>query len=203
MHLVITPITNALLRQEGKAQKSKEWTYPSMSLVYRGFNAPSVPRDMGGREFDVSPVKFWAKLKNALSYWLDVQHFLNIFPFNARKDMCRHNVLAAFGLSSPSKGTPHPRPFLHTIEKKESLASVVLGRSTESRIHLPEAPILEILISLFRPHALSEDLIHKWRQNSAVRQPIRGERSFLRIRRMRRQILHAQSLFRVYLHARS
>ncbi|KAL8732556.1 MAG: hypothetical protein Q9181_003911, partial [Wetmoreana brouardii] len=159
LHLVVATMMKALQRHQSQGQQSKEWSHPFMSLIYSGFNAPAIPRDMRGVESILSHTKFWPKLEDALGDWPDVKRFLSIVSAKARTEMCRRIQLAVYWVIFTQQGHTTPKTFFYTIAEREPFASVALGNSVDLRHDSPEAPVLEILTSIFRPQASSKDIV--------------------------------------------
>ena len=157
MHLVVSTMMNNLLHQQ---DKGKGWTHPFMSLIYCDFNAPGVPRDTYNRESIVTPADFWKRLEEALGDRSDVKRFLNIFTTRARMEMCRRVQLAVFWAIFTQVAHTTPKTFFHTIAEREPLAPVILGKSKDLAVNVPEAPVTEVLTSIFRKHGPQVDAIH-------------------------------------------
>lgn len=119
IHIVVSSMMNALLQHKGKA-KDSEWTHPFIRLIYRGFNAPGIPRHMMDSESVVSARRFWATLKDALGDWPDNKHFLSMFPAKARIDVCRRIQLAVFWTIFTQQAHTTPKTFFHTIAERVS-----------------------------------------------------------------------------------
>ncbi len=117
IHLVVSSMMNALLRHKGKAN-DREWTHPFMRLIYRGFNAPGIPRDMVNGESIVSARRFWATLGDALGDWPDIKRFLSVFPAKARIDVCRRTQLAVFWAIFTQQAHTTPKTFFHTVAER-------------------------------------------------------------------------------------
>lgn len=162
LHTVVTRIMNAMLRQQDEAQQSTEWTYPFMSLIYRDFNAPSVPGDMNGAESVVTAPEFWFKRGDTLGNGQFVESFLSMFSTEDHKEMHRRIQLAVYWAIFTQRGHTGTKTFFHKIEQREPFASLVLGKSTDLRLDVPEAPVMEVLTSIFRahPHFPQGDVIH-------------------------------------------
>ncbi|KAL9601419.1 MAG: hypothetical protein Q9179_002875 [Wetmoreana sp. 5 TL-2023] len=159
IHLVVATMMNALLCHQSQKQKSKEWFHPFISLIYSGFNAPGIPRDMRGFESILSPTNFWPKLEDALGDWPDVKRFLSIFSAKARTEMCRRIQLVVFWVIFTQQGHTTPKTFFHIIADREPLGSVALGKSADLRHDAPQASVLEVLTSIFRPQASSTEVL--------------------------------------------
>lgn len=157
MHLVVSTMMNDLLHQQ---DKGKEWTHPFMSLIYSDFNAPCVPRDMNDRESIVTPAEFWERLENAMGNRPDVKRFLSIFSTGARMAMCRRVQLAVFWAIFTQQAHTTPKTFFRIIAEREPLATVILGKSEDLAADVPEAPVIEVLTSVFREHGPQTDAVH-------------------------------------------
>ena len=157
MHLVVSTMMNDLLRQQ---DNGKKWIYPFMSLIYRDFNAPGVPRDMYNSKSIVTPAEFGERLEDAMGNRPDVRRFLSIFSTGARMAMCRRIQLAVFWAIFTQQAHTTPKTFFRTITEREPLAAVILGKSEDLAVDVPEAPVIEVLTSIFREHGPETDAIH-------------------------------------------
>ena len=157
MHLVVSTMMNDLLRQQ---DNGREWTHPFMRLLYRDFNAPGVPQDMCSSESIVTPPEFWNRLEDAMGNWPDVKRFLSIFSTGAQTAMCRRVQLAVFWAIFTQQTHTAPKTFFRTIAEREPLAAVILGKSDDLAADVPEAPVIEVLTSIFREHGPETDAIH-------------------------------------------
>ena len=157
MHLVVSTMMNDLLRQQDNGRK---WIYPFMSLIYRDFNAPGVPRDMYNSKSIVTPAEFGERLEDAIGNRPDVRRFLSILSTGARVAMCRRIQLAVFWAVFTQQAHTTPKTFFRTIAEREPLAAVILGKSEDLAVDVPEAPVLEVLTSIFREHGAETDAIH-------------------------------------------
>ena len=130
-----------------------------MSLIYSDPNAPWVPRDMNNRETIVTPAEFWERL-DAMGHLPDVKRFLSIFSTGARMAMCRRVQLAVFWAVFTQQVHTTPKSFFRIIAESEPLASVVLEKSEDLAADVPEAPVIEVLTSVFREHGPQTDAVH-------------------------------------------
>jgi len=99
-------------------------------------------------------------MENALGSWPDVKRFLGIFSTKARADMCRRIQLAVFWAIFTQQTHTTPKTFFHTLAEREPLASVVLCDSMDLAADVPEAPVIEVLTSIFRSQPAEKDIIH-------------------------------------------
>ena len=143
IQLVVTNMLSYLLQDRARTGK---WTYPFLQLIYREFNASSVPRDLGSASI-LQAEGFWNKLKTALGQRQDVVRFLEHFTPLARRDMVERLQIVVFWALYTQKGHTSPKTFFHTIQLKEPLASVALAPTTK----LSEAAVHETLLSIFLP----------------------------------------------------
>ncbi|KAL8676974.1 MAG: hypothetical protein Q9224_007234, partial [Gallowayella concinna] len=72
IHQTVTVMMNGLLREK---KGDKSWTYPFLQIIYRAFNAPGIPCDLGLDSL-TSNTQCWEKLEEALGHWPDVERFL-------------------------------------------------------------------------------------------------------------------------------
>jgi len=130
IHLIVSSMMSALLQHEGKA-KDRQWTHPFMSLIYRGFNAPGIPRDIIDGNSIVSARRFWPTLEGVLGGWPDVKRFLSVFPAKARRDVCRRIRLAVFWAIFTQQAHTTPKTFFHTIAERVSKSLSICYPSLE------------------------------------------------------------------------
>ena len=108
-------------------QQDTTWAYPFLELVYQGFNAPGVPRDMGPASI-LSTDKFWDKLPAALGGWQDVTDFLIMISSQTRApqlqiherrhDLCRRIQLVIFWAVFTQKAHTSPKTLLRTLRER-------------------------------------------------------------------------------------
>lgn len=144
IHLTTTAMMNGL---RDERNRDKSWTYPFLELVYQGFNAPGVPRDLGKSSI-VSPDYFWTKLETALGAWDDVVRFLKQFNNVERREIVLRVQLVIFWALFTQKGHTMPKTFFQNIMDREPLATLVLD---------PKAPVSsetihDVLMSIFVPN---------------------------------------------------
>lgn len=153
IHLVVSTMMKSLLQQH-----ESTWTYPYLDLVYHGFNAPGVPRDLGSSSL-LPANKFWKKLPEVLGGWKDVRDFLaatmeqpmapQFYTQKRRIELCRRVQLVIFWAAFMQKGHMSPKTFFHTIRQREPLAPSVLDGLMGSSVPIPEHLIMETLTSIF------------------------------------------------------
>ena len=144
IHVVAAAITNGL-RDEKDGDTS--WTYPFFSLIYREFNAPGVPRNLGQSSV-VLPDPFWAKLETVLGAWQDVNRFLTQFTLLERHQMVPRIQVVIFWALFKEESHAMPKTFFRNFATLEPLAPHVLD---------PQAPVTDkgihdVLMSIFLPH---------------------------------------------------
>ena len=130
----------ALLQQQGST-----WAYPFLELVYQGFNAPGVPRDMGSASI-LSTDKFWDKLRAALGGWQDVTDFLTMISNQTgaprshvqerRHILGRRIQLLIFWAAFTQKAHTSPKKFLRSLrERGECCLSLIWSSHAVQRAH--------------------------------------------------------------------
>lgn len=153
IHLVVSTMMKSLLHQHDST-----WAYPYLDLVYQGFNAPGIPRDLGSSSL-LPAHKFWRKLPEVLRGWKDVRDFLaitmeqsmapQIYTQKRRIELCRRIQLVIFWAAFTQKGHVSPKTFFHTIRQREPLAPSVVDGLRASSVPIPEHLITETLTSIF------------------------------------------------------
>lgn len=144
INLVITNIMNGLFREK---DGDKSWTHPFLQLVYQGFNAPNVPRDLGGPTSIVSADRFWPKLEDALGQWQEMKRFLAGFDHASRRDVTPRLQAITFWALFTQKGHTTPKTFFVNVKLREPLAPAVLNPEE----FIAEGPIFDKLTSSFLP----------------------------------------------------
>ncbi|KAL8811894.1 MAG: hypothetical protein Q9200_001449 [Gallowayella weberi] len=141
IHQTVTAIMNGLLREKNG---DKSWTYPFLQLIYRGFNAPGIPSDLGLDSL-VPTAQCWERLEDALGHWPDVKRFLALFDPRDREEITSRLQLISFWALFTQKGHTTPKTFFANITAREPLAPAVL----DSTAVLPQDEVKKILLSIF------------------------------------------------------
>ncbi|KAI4247178.1 MAG: hypothetical protein L6R40_001521 [Gallowayella cf. fulva] len=141
IHHVVTIIMDGLLREN---HSDKSWTYPSLQLVYSGFNASGIPCDLGADSLMVNG-KCWDKLEIALGPRQDVKRFLSFFNPQAREAMVSRIQLVTFWALFTQKGHTTAKTFFANITAREPLATACL----DPRAILPQDEVRKVLMSIF------------------------------------------------------
>ncbi|KAL8659914.1 MAG: hypothetical protein Q9202_006895 [Teloschistes flavicans] len=150
VHQTVTVMMKGLLNEKHGAQS---WTQPFLRLIYKGFNAPGVPRDMGTDSL-LSSKRCWSKLEEALGQWQDVTRFLALFDSKAREAVATRLQLVAFWASYTQKSHTTPKTFFANIAFREPLAPAVLDPTAP----LPPEEVKAVLMSIFcNPTQLKKD----------------------------------------------
>ena len=134
---------NGLLREKAG---DKSWTYPFFHLIYRGFNTPGVPLDLGQASI-VSPNHFWTKLEAVLGDWQDVKRFMDQFSSSERWEMAPRIQVLAFWALFTQKGHTTPKRFFANIKNREPLAPLVF----DPKATISADAICKVLLSIFVP----------------------------------------------------
>ena len=149
IHLTVTTMMKGLLEPQKTGDKS--WTYPFLQVIYREFNGPGVPRDLG-RPSTVSASIFWAMLKKTLDPWEDLGLFLDSFSCAARWQMVSHIQLVIFWALYLQNGHTMPKTFFATIKSREPLAPAAL----DPKAVISDTAVMDVLMSIFCPVRLSK-----------------------------------------------
>ncbi|KAL8692930.1 MAG: hypothetical protein Q9218_002131 [Villophora microphyllina] len=150
IHQTVTVMMKGLLHQKDGDQS---WTYPFLRLIYKGFNAPGVPRDMGADSL-LSSKGCWSKLEEALGKWQDVRRFLALFDSKAREAVASRLQLVIFWALYTQKGHATPKTFFTNIASREPLGLAVLDPTVQLGASLPDSTcppdeVKAILMSIF------------------------------------------------------
>ncbi|KAL8766869.1 MAG: hypothetical protein Q9209_006465 [Squamulea sp. 1 TL-2023] len=141
MHQTITVMMNGLLHEK---HGGKPWRHPFLHLIYKEFNAPAVPKDMGADSL-LSSGQFWNKLEDALGQWQDVNRFLTLFSTQACGAVVSRLQLVIFWALYTQQGHTTPKTFFANIASREPLAPAVLDPTAA----LPQGEVKTVLISIF------------------------------------------------------
>ncbi|KAL9582855.1 MAG: hypothetical protein Q9212_003054 [Teloschistes hypoglaucus] len=141
IHQTVTVIMKGLLHQKDHDQS---WTYPFLHLIYKGSNAPGIPRDMGTDSL-LSSKAFWKKLGEAIGQWQDVTRFLALFDTKARAAVVSRLQLITFWALYTQKGHTTPKTFFSNIASREPLGLAVLDPAAP----LPQDEVKAVLMSIF------------------------------------------------------
>ena len=144
IHLTITTMMNGLLQQQKNDDKS--WTHPFLEVIYRDFNAPGVPQDLG-EDSIISAGQFRARLQNALDPKEDVKLFVSSFHGDVLRQMTNRIQLVVFWALYLQKGHTMPKHFFATIMSREPLAPAVLDPTAT----IPAGAVKDVLMSIFCP----------------------------------------------------
>ncbi|KAL8887367.1 MAG: hypothetical protein Q9215_005054 [Flavoplaca cf. flavocitrina] len=142
IHQVVTVMMNELLREK---EGDKLWTYRFLHLIYREFNAPGIPRDLGTESLIPSDV-CWMPLEAALGSWADVTRFLAEFDTESQEMVISRLQLVTFWVLYTQKGHTTPKTFFANIASREPLAPAVLDPAAP---HLPQNEVKNVLLSIF------------------------------------------------------
>ena len=142
-NLIVTLMMRALFEQ---TDHGRSWTYPFLELIYRDFNAPGVPQDLGPASI-LTADAFWAKLKKDHGHWDDTRTFLAAFKPFASLRVTDRIQLIIFWVLFRQKGHTTPKTFFETIKRQEPLASAVL----DPTVSLSSNIVRGILTSIFCP----------------------------------------------------
>ncbi|KAL8994970.1 MAG: hypothetical protein Q9169_005211 [Polycauliona sp. 2 TL-2023] len=152
IHQIVTVMMNELLREK---DGNKLWTYRFLHLIYKEFNAPGIPRDLGAESLISSDV-CWMPLESALGSWPDVTRFLDEFDPEAREAVITRLQLVTFWVLFKQKGHSTPKIFFANIASREPLASAVLDPAAP---HLPQDEVKDVLLSIFCNKSLLKEYL--------------------------------------------
>ncbi|KAL8711805.1 MAG: hypothetical protein Q9220_003749 [cf. Caloplaca sp. 1 TL-2023] len=142
MHQVATVMMNQLLHSK---PDDRSWTYPFMELIYREFNAPGVPRDLG-RQSILRDENYWFKLEAALGDWQDVKRFLALFDATTRQATASRIQIIAFWIMFSKKGHTTPKTFFANVTTRKSSAPAVLDPTAALSLDLLDKALLSIFL---------------------------------------------------------
>ncbi|KAL8929142.1 MAG: hypothetical protein Q9172_000577 [Xanthocarpia lactea] len=148
IHQTVSAIMIGLLREQNG---DKSWTHPFLHLIYTGFNAPGIPRDLGIKSI-CSSSRCWSKLEDALGQRQDIQRFIGLFDINTRETVASRLQLIIFWAIYTQKGHTTPKTFFANIRSREPLAPAVLDPTAT----LPQDEVNEVLRSIFYDKARLE-----------------------------------------------
>ena len=152
IHHTVTVFMKGLLHEDD----DKSWTHPFLELIYQGFNAPDVPRDLGAKSI-VPAERFWTRLADALGHWQDVHRFVSHFGGahqNVRADVALRIQLVTYWALYIQKGHTTPKNFFCNIRTREPLASAVLDPTAL----IPQEAVRQVMTSIFCPNSLRKTL---------------------------------------------
>ena len=143
IHFLTATIMNGL---RDKTEGDTLWTQPFLSLIYREFNAPGVPCNLGQSSL-VLPDLFWIKFETFPGASQDVKRFLKQFTLLERHQMVSRIQIVIFWALLKQKSHAMPKTFFRNIATLEPLAPQVLD---------PQAPMTDdaihgVLMSIFLP----------------------------------------------------
>ena len=143
IHLVTSKIKGRLLKPD---PDDKDWRHPFMALIYREFQAPCVPRDLGSDSLVISS-QFWIELGSALEAdtWSDVHHFLQLFNDDTSKSLVDRVQAVVFWALFTQKSHTMPKTFFANLKLREPVAPAILN----STAPLPTQSTKDILSSIF------------------------------------------------------
>ncbi|KAF2816177.1 uncharacterized protein BDZ99DRAFT_433163 [Mytilinidion resinicola] len=144
LHSVTTLFLGQLLKdRSGDAL----WRHNFSGLIYREFNAPLIPKDLGGPKSLIrEPERFWMQLSACLSQ--EVELLDAWVPEDQLKVMGRVQILV-FWLLSYQKARTSAQNFFKNIRHNHPIATAVL----DPQVALPTTVVASILLTPF----LSED----------------------------------------------
>lgn len=149
MHLVISIAITLIVADKG-------WRFPCLGLIYRDFNAPCIPRDMGCAESIINAAEFWPKLLDIIRSRQDVNCFL-LNCSDGFFDMIRPLQLAIFWAVFTQHEQYDLDAFFYMIAYTEPTSWMVLCKPTDLRRNVPENQVLDTLTSIFRSKSSGPD----------------------------------------------
>ncbi|KAL9610593.1 MAG: hypothetical protein Q9167_004719 [Letrouitia subvulpina] len=137
--------------------KAGNWTHSFLKLIYKGFNATNVPRDLGLKSI-LKDDRFWAQLKETLGACADVDQLLSLVPKRERDDIRIRLQQIVFWLVYKQKTHATPKTVFQNLYSDEKLAYTLLNPAME---YIPNDVTLDIkLTSIFHQGDAVEE-IHK------------------------------------------
>ncbi|KAL8906566.1 MAG: hypothetical protein Q9207_001950 [Kuettlingeria erythrocarpa] len=91
LNVVVSTFLAQLLRNSG----NRSWLHPFMQLIYKGFNATNVPRDLGDQSV-VTSIHFWVRLEAVLGARKDGKQLLASIPSSILASACHQLQLVKF-----------------------------------------------------------------------------------------------------------
>ncbi|KAL8937757.1 MAG: hypothetical protein Q9216_004263 [Gyalolechia sp. 2 TL-2023] len=153
---LLNVVVSSFMAELLHAPKDREWVYPFIQLIYRGFNATNVPQDLGSTSV-LDSGHFWPKLENIFATRQDGKEFLAGIPPSRRSEVCRRVQVVVFWAIFTQKEHVTAKGFFHKLFLREALGAAVLNSASE----LPgEDTVQNILTSILLEQGKSTDSRH-------------------------------------------
>ncbi|KAL9023943.1 MAG: hypothetical protein Q9196_006868 [Gyalolechia fulgens] len=153
---LLNVIVSSFMVQLLHARNDRQWIYPFMQLIYRGFNTTNVPRDLGDASV-LNSGQFWPKLENILATRQDGKEFLAGISPSRRPEVCRRVQAVIFWAIFTQKEHITAKGFFHKLLLREASASALLNSASE----LPDEDTLQdILKSILLEKGKPTDPMH-------------------------------------------
>lgn len=111
MHFVVVRMINEQLRAKPGDER---WTHPYLHLIYKGFNAPGVPQDMGSATL-VQAEGFWGRLEVVLGQQPVIKRFLGLFRPDLIPEAAERIQLTIFWFLRSQKCHTLPETFFQHV----------------------------------------------------------------------------------------
>ncbi|KAL8761734.1 MAG: hypothetical protein Q9184_002176 [Pyrenodesmia sp. 2 TL-2023] len=155
LNVVVSTFMAQLLHSHG----DRTWVHPFMQLIYQGFNAINVPRDLGHQSV-VTSSRFWLRLQDVLASLLGPHgtQLLAGIPGTSRPSACRRVQLVIFWAIFTQKEHVTAKGFFHKLLLREALAATVLNPT----VKLPDEQLIQsTLRSIFIAEGQATDAAHE------------------------------------------
>ena len=147
MHFVVFRMSDEKLRTKSG---DKSWTYPYLQLIYREFNVPGIPQDLGSASV-IGAEEFWGRMEVLMGQQSEFKRFLGLFHPRSIPDAAERIQLLIFWFLSSNNSHTLPETFFQNIRLQEPMASGILdpfqvlpgrsGHKTFKSLFLTERPI--------------------------------------------------------------
>ncbi|KAI9654704.1 MAG: hypothetical protein M1831_005291 [Alyxoria varia] len=128
IHLVIAKMMEKLLKS---GYGDGAWTFPFLRILYRDFNAPGVPKDLGQDSLARSD-QVWEMLMYAVDghQWADIRNFLKMCQCDSDAYLIERVQMATFWVLYTQKNHSSPKTFFANLKSREPLAMTVLDTTS-------------------------------------------------------------------------
>lgn len=155
LNVVVSTFMAQLLHNHG----DRTWVHPFMQLIYQGFNATNVPRDLGDQSV-VTSSRFWLRLQDVLASLLGPHgtQLLAGISVTSRPSACHRAQLVIFWAIFTHKEHVNAKCFFHKLLLREALAATVLNPTAK----LPDEQLIQsTLRSIFVAEGQVTDAAHE------------------------------------------
>ncbi|KAI4157192.1 MAG: hypothetical protein LQ342_008471 [Letrouitia transgressa] len=152
IHFTVSSFMSTFLHNEGR-----DWTHSFLKLIYKGFNATNVPRDLGMKSV-LKGDRFWAQLKETLGARADVDQLLSLVPKRQRRDMRKRLQQIVFWLVYKQKTHATPKTVFQIFFSEQELAHTLLDPATK---FMPNDDTLNVKLTSIFHRGVAVDETHK------------------------------------------